>query len=267
MSEKVIPKISVVMAVRDGGQYLKEAIGSILNQTYSDFEFIIIDDGSTDGSREVVARHAAEDLRITPLYFEHQGLTQSLNYGLREARGKYIARMDADDISLPERIEKEYDYLEAHPDIALVSCFARVIDDEGVVIGQHAPPVSHQSILRRSFFAGQICHPAVMFRTEVVRALGGYDAAFRYAQDYELWLRLMEHYTVVTIPSYLFLWRASSLGIGRAKRAEQRRYAQRARITAIHRGLYPRWYYLLLCIPYIQDYIPRGVKDFIKKFV
>ncbi len=261
------PHISVIMAVHNAKQYLKDAIESILCQTFKNFEFIIIDDGSFDGSRDSIAQYALKDARVKPLYCDHCGLTRSLNRGLMESRGRYIARMDADDISLPERLEKECIYLKKHPDIALVSCFAQVIDDDGRVVGEHCPPLSTEGIRKRSFFSGQICHPSVMFRKDVITMLGGYDESFVYAQDYELWLRLMQKENIATIPEFLFLWRRSGRGIGRMKRKEQRRHAQCARIAAIRRGLYPQYYYMLLFIPYIQDYIPVFLKQWLKRLL
>lgn len=261
------PRVSVIMAVWNGERHLADAIQSILNQTFRDFEYIIIDDGSSDATRAIIARYALHDERITLLYHEHQGLTRSLNRGTQEARGAYIARMDADDISLPERLEKEYAYLMQHPDVAVVSCFVHVIDDCGRVAGKHCPPLVTEDIRKRSFFSGQICHPSVMFQADVVRALGGYNEAFRYAQDYELWLRLMKQHAVATIPEFLFLWRRSEQGIGRVKRRDQRRYAQQARIAAIRNGLYPSYYYMLLFIPYIQDYIPAFLKQWLKRLL
>lgn len=261
------PRVSVIMAVWNSERYLADSIESILNQTFEDFEYIIIDDGSFDASRDIIARYAVNDQRIKPLYYEHQGLTRSLNRGIREARGAYIARMDADDISLPERLEKEHAYLMQHPDIAVVSCFAYVIDDCGRTVGTHCPPLSTEDIRKRSFFSGQICHPSVMFRADVVRMLGGYNEAFRYAQDYELWLRLMQKHAVATIPEFLFSWRKSAQGIGRMQYRDQRRYAQQARIAAIRNGLYPSYYYMLLFIPYIQDYIPAFLKQWLKRLL
>lgn len=261
------PRVSVIMAVYNGERYLSHAIESIIHQTFKDFEFIIIDDGSSDASGAIIKEYAARDARIRPIYLEHSGLTRSLNRGITDARGTYIARMDADDISLPERLEKEYGYLMEHPEVALVSCFARIIDDNGHMMNEHCPPLSTKDIIKRSFFSGQICHPSVMFQADTVRILGGYNEYFVYAQDYELWLRLMRKHEVATIPEFLFLWRKSKHGIGRVKGREQRRYAQKARIAAIQRGLYPSYYYMLLCVPYVQNYIPVFLKRWLKRLL
>lgn len=267
MRNIIHPRVSVVMAVCNGERHVRQAIESILNQTFGDFECIIIDDGSTDGSPDIIAEYAVGDGRIHMVRQANAGLTVSLNRGIARARGEYIARMDADDVSVLTRLEKEVAYLDAHPGIALVACFAWIINDAGETVGDHEPSVSHDVIRARSFFSGQICHPSVMVRADAVRALGGYNERFAYAQDYELWLRLMHGHAVATIPEFLFSWRRSPQGIGRVKRGEQRCYAQKARIAAIRAGLYPSYYYMLLFLPYVQEYIPVCIKRWLKRFV
>lgn len=267
MLEKLALKVSVVMSVYNGEKHLAKAIASILNQTFSDFEFIIINDGSNDSSELIIRKFAIQDERIMVISRENHGLTRSLNEGIKLAKGEYVARMDADDIAFPKRLEKEVDYLDNHPEVGLVSCFARVINDCDQEIGEHRPPVVHNEIRKRSFFAGQLCHPAAVFRKTLWAELGGYDEKVLYAQDYELWFRLMAGYKVANIPEFLFYWRNSASGIGRTKEKEQRQFAQKARLAAIKNRLYPYYYLLFLPWPYVRTFIPATLRNKIKKLL
>src|SRR4051812_26679567 len=124
------PTVSVLMAVYNGEQYLREAVNSILSQTFKDFEFIIIDDGSTDRSPELLASYARADSRVKLISRPNKGLTKSLNEGLHAARGEFVARMDGDDISLPERFERQVSYLREHPEVVLVGSRVEFIDPD-----------------------------------------------------------------------------------------------------------------------------------------
>lgn len=261
------PMVSVVMSVFNGKAHMKEAVDSILNQTFSDFEFIIVDDDSTDGSSEILDKYSKKDERIKIIHQKNTGLTKALNIGISQAQGEFIARMDDDDVSLPDRFEKELEYLNDHPDVALVSCFAKVINEKGEIVGEHKPPIDHETIKKMSFFSGQICHPAVMFRKKIFDELGGYNEKFRYAQDYELWFRFIGKSAVANIPDFLFLWRASKHGISSKNKNEQRRFAQRARAKAIKSGIYPFYFFVFMLWPYVSYLMPRKIKMMIKNKV
>jgi len=177
------------MAVKDGELYLRQAIDSILAQTLNDFELIIIDDYSSDSSVDIVQGY--RDLRITHVKNdEHSGLTASLNRGLDLARGEYIARMDADDISLPGRFEEQVNFLDHHPDVAVLGTGIRFIDDKGNPIEDVIFPAEHELIKWNLCFYNPIAHPTVMMRTRVVRQAGGYDPELERSQDYDLWWRI-----------------------------------------------------------------------------
>ncbi|HEX6624956.1 MAG TPA: glycosyltransferase [Pyrinomonadaceae bacterium] len=197
------PKVSVLMAVYNGERYLREAIDSILGQTFADFEFIIIDDASTDRSFEIAGGYA--DPRIRLVRNERNlGLTLSLNRGLDLARGEYVARMDCDDLSLPERLAKQVAFMEANPDVGACSTWAFDIDSAGNVIGKRELPVGEQ--LDNFYWRRSLIHPAAMFRFD--RSAGPrYDPAFRYAQDYDLWFRIRAERRLCNLPEHLLLYR------------------------------------------------------------
>lgn len=262
-----MPKVSVIMSVYNGSAYLKQALESVLDQTFSDFEFLITDDGSTDESPKILDEYAAKDARVKVFYQKNIGLTKTLNNSIKKAGGIYIARMDSDDISLPNRLAEEVKFLDAHSEVAVVSCFAKVIDDEGKEIGEHCPGVTHSEIKKLIFFSGQLCHPAVMFRKDAFLALGGFNESFRYAQDLELWFKFIAKYKVANIPKFLFLWRKTAGGIGVAKLKEQRRFAQLAKRQAVKNKLYPRYYVLFLIWPYLSRFVPMFLKKNAKRLI
>lgn len=262
-----MPKVTVLMSVYNDSKYLKESIDSILNQSFIDFEFLIFNDGSTDNSAKILDEYAARDGRIKIFHQNNIGLTKTLNKGISIAKGIYIARMDSDDISLADRFKKEAEFLDKYPEIAVVACFTKVIDENGRETGEHRPGASHEAIKKLSFFSGQLCHPAVMFRKTIIQQLGGYDEKFVYAQDCDLWFRVMKKNQVANIPEFLFLWRETSGGIGSCRHREQQICARRAKIRAMRAGLYPWYYFLFLLWPKIRNLIPSSWRNWAKKAI
>jgi glycosyltransferase involved in cell wall biosynthesis len=185
------PKVSVVMPVFNGERYLRSSIESILFQTLSDFEFIIIDDGSTDDSPAILDEYS--DSRIVVVKNQsNEGIVFSLNRGLERARGKYIARHDADDIALPERLRAQLSFLDSHGDIDVLGTHTYLIDESGEVLQDSSslPPSDPSIACWLTYFGSQLAHPTVVMRREVYEKLGGYDERFRHAEDYEYWLRV-----------------------------------------------------------------------------
>ncbi len=184
-------RVSVLMAVHNGEKYLHQALDSILSQTYTDFEFIIVDDGSSDSTVPIVGGYAARDRRMVLVYNEANiGLTRSLNRGLELAQGEYVARMDADDISLPGRLNAQVSFLDDHPEVAVLGTAAYLIDPSGVQGQLIRFPESHDHLRWLMCFDNPIIHPSVMFRRELVIRLGGYDESVSTAQDFNLWYRI-----------------------------------------------------------------------------
>lgn len=199
------PLISVVMCTYNTEKYISEAIDSILNQTYRNFEFIIWDDGSTDGTRAIVESFG--DSRIRYYYHENTGLGMALRLACEKVTGKYIARMDSDDISLPDRFEKEIAYLESHTEAVLVSSAVEYINEDGKVAGRSFPytndTVIKSALLRPSSF---IVHPMVMLRREAYQKAGGY-IPIRKSQDVLFWSRLIKYGEFYNIPMPLGKYR------------------------------------------------------------
>ena len=217
------PKVTVLMSVYNGEKYLQEAIDSILRQTFKDFEFLIINDGSTDKTGEILESYNNPRIKIINNE-KNIGLTKSLNKGLRLARGEYIARQDADDISMPERLEKEVEFLEMHQDYAVVGTFAKIINENSEILYFLERPVEDLKI--REIFKKDNCiiHGSSMIRRACLSDTGFYNELIIRSQDYELWLRLSKKYRLANIPKYLYIWRKHDENIEAKYVGEQKIY-------------------------------------------
>ncbi len=175
------------MSVYNGEEHLREAVDSVIAQTFADFEFLIVDDGSTDQTREILESY--DDARIRLIEQENRGLVRSLNRALEEAKGEYVARMDADDVSLPERFSSQVAYLDEHPEVGILGTKVVYIDGTGEVVGAWEVPTLPGEVGWQLFFGTCLAHPSVMMRRELVLELGSYDGEAQHAEDYDLWAR------------------------------------------------------------------------------
>jgi len=215
------PSISVLCSVRNGQRFLPGSIESISNQSFRDFEFIIIDDGSTDGTPDILVDCAAKDDRIAVRRQENTGLTAALNAGLKLARGGYVARQDDDDLSMPGRLAAQKGYLDAHPRCAVVGSRYLSIDEDGNTVGRSDVPLGSAAIKRALVTHNVIAHSAAMFRRDLVCDLGGYDERFTSSQDYALWCALALRHDLANLKPYLLSRRLHAGQIGKAATAGQ----------------------------------------------
>lgn len=222
-SNSILPDVSVVMSAYNAEKYLSAAIESILKQSYKNFEFIIVDDGSKDGTLEIIKEYANSDSRIVWISRENKGLISSLNEALSIARGKYIARMDADDISEPNRLQTQLNFLEDNPSYSVVGSRAIAIDATGQQIGHLRPPASNYFIQSMFFFGNCIIHPSVMINRELTGTELYYAKDALHAEDYELWLRLSEKKQAKfhILKSPLLLYRVLPNSISRSNAKQQ----------------------------------------------
>ena len=182
--------VTVLMAAYNEGERVRRAVESIQCQTYADWDLLIIDDASTDNTPEILRELAAADRRICVLSNSvNRGLAASLNAGWRRARGNLIARMDADDISLPQRLERQVAFLTQHPDVAVLGGGAELANAAGHDLGQVLRPETHAELAGRILYENPFIHPSVMVRRSFYEALGGYDEHLRRAEDLDLWFR------------------------------------------------------------------------------
>ena len=199
-----MPVVSVLMPVYNAERYVGEAVRSILAQTFSDFEFIVIDDGSTDRSGELLSALAAADRRIRLIRRPNTGYLRALNEGLGYCSGEFVARMDADDVSLPERFERQIGYLREHPECLVVGSGMLRMDADGDPICEEPMPTAHEEIEARLLKGlGALPHPSAMIRREAIVAAGGYREAYYGAEDHDLWLRLAERGRLANLPEPL----------------------------------------------------------------
>lgn len=222
-----MPQISVVMSVYNGEKYLKEAIESILSQSYKDFEFIIINDGSTDNSLNIINEYKQKDPRIKVISRENKGLIESLNEGVKMAEGEYIARMDADDVSLSNRLEKQLKYAQEG---GFVVCGTWA---EGMVYPPNFDQIKRFTLLHNPFI-----HPTVMFRKDVFKKVGGYRKFFKHIEDYELWTRIVFKYKTGNIPEVLLKYRVHEEQITKKNNVRMRLTGILVRMLALWRFVF-----------------------------
>jgi glycosyltransferase involved in cell wall biosynthesis len=215
-SENTTPLISVVLPVYNGAAYVRMAIDSILRQTFGDFELIVIDDGSVDETAQIIGQ--VVDPRLQFICQKNKGLATTLNQGIALARGKYIARQDHDDISLPTRFEKQVTFLEAHPDYALLGTDSIIWEEDRPTDRGHHHATDDPSLQFALLFDNYFVHSSVMLRRDVIIALGGYstDPTRQPPEDYELWSRVARHHKVANLQEQLLIYREVPGSLSRA---------------------------------------------------
>ena len=215
------PMVSVVMSVFNGERFLREAVESILRQSLREFEFIIIDDGSTDHSSSILDSYHASDARVKVYHEEHRGLIGSLNEGCRLAQSKYIARMDADDIAGKDRLKRQLVFMDAHPEVAVVGGAVEWIDATGNSLGTHRYPAEDRQIKATLLEGSALWHPTVMFRRKAFVSVGGYRSIVVDAEDYDLWLRLADHFQLANLEDVILKYRLHPSQVSMRKTAQQ----------------------------------------------
>ena len=258
-ANKIMPKISVIMGVYNGKPFLREAIESVLQQTYCNFEFIICNDCSTDGSGKIIQEYARLDKRIILLDNERNlGLAASLNRCLKVARGDFIARMDCDDRSLLNRFEVQLKWLKMHQEVSAVGCSVEYIDDNGQVHGKF-------SVLQEQFFElkdvvrfSRLVHPSVLMRKKDVMSVGGYtvNSLTTRAEDYDLWCKLCEKgYKIANMPQILFQYREDESNIVRRK-YKYRIQEAKLKMSWMYKTKQPLGVYIYAIKPLLVGLIP-----------
>jgi len=185
--------VTVLMSVYNGERWLRESIESVLEQTFTDFEFIIVNDGSQDLSLDIINNHAAKDRRIQVISKPNTGLADSLNAGIGQAKGEWIARLDADDLCEPNRLGVQYVLANSKKEFVLIGSGLTEIDDNGQPTKVFKyPPNNHDLVKRLITIKGFFAHSSAFIRTNTLKAVGGYRPRIKRAQDYDLWLRLSE---------------------------------------------------------------------------
>jgi glycosyltransferase involved in cell wall biosynthesis len=245
------PRISCLLPVYNGEEFLEEAIGSILGQTFRDFELVVVDDGSRDTTPAILERLAAADPRLRVIRQENGGIVAALNTGLKACRGEYIARMDADDVALPHRFQVQLDYLDAHPDCVLVGGVARSVSPDGKTVERTTGGRHRRTDL--TCFPPKIAvsmHPLITVRREALLAIGGYRSDFPHAEDYDLFIRLSKLGGIDNPDEDILVYRRHEGAISLKHLETQERSAAMAELDAMDTGAegFPAW----LVEPYVR---------------
>ena len=250
------PAVSVLMAVFDGAAWIGAAVESALGQTLGDLEVIVVDDGSTDATADVLASIRDPRLRIERR--ARAGLTRSLNRALELARAPLLARLDADDVALPERLARQREFLEAHPEVGLLGTGAREVDPAGREVRIVQPPVDDGAIRRQLIRANPFVHSSVIMRRAVLGRVGPYDPSFPVAQDYELWMRLARVTRLANLPEPLVVRRLTPGRVTSVRDADRLHAEARVRWRAVRSGVYPWWCAVFALRPLAARALPRA---------
>lgn len=235
MTDKFL-RVSVIMPVFNGEAYLAEAIDSVLNQSLTDFEFLIHDDGSTDATPRILEDYARRDPRIVLSGGQNLGVAATLNSLISRARAPYLARFDADDVNLPDRLKRQAAHLDQHPDTGVVGCWSTIMDQAGRRIVPNRMALTHEEIDDRNLRGlCSICHPAVMMRRDLVDRVGGYNVACDSAEDLDLWLRMAEICRIENMPFIGLHYRMHLNSVSDRKKEQQLTSASHACASARQR--------------------------------
>jgi len=201
------PALSVVLAVFNGERFLRQALDSVLGQGFAGFELIVVDDGSTDTSPEILAEYGARDPRVRAHRQSNQGASAALNFGIGLAQAPLIARLDADDLALPGRFERQVRFLGENPAVGMVGGQASIVDDEGREVAPARYPLSDAEIRQAFTATTPFVHSAVTMRKALFEQAGGYRVAFDNAEDLDLWLRIAERGELANLPELVVAYR------------------------------------------------------------
>jgi glycosyltransferase involved in cell wall biosynthesis len=257
------PAVSVLMSVRDGAPWVRDAVQSVLAQSAPDLELIVIDDGSTDATPDLLAALSEPRLRVERQ--RAQGLTRSLNRALALARAPLLARLDADDLALPERLARQREFLEVHADVGLLGAAAREVDPSGREVRLVSPPREDHAIRRALIRANPFVHSSVMMRRRSLDEVGGYDEALPVAQDYDLWMRLSRVTRLANLPAPLVVRRLLPGRVSAAREAERLSAEARVRWRALRSGAYPWWCAVFLLKPLAGLLLPGPLRGVVRR--
>lgn len=264
------PKVSVITPVYNGEQYFERAVPSILGQTYHDFEYIIIDDGSTDKTPEFLTEVAKKDARVRVLSPGKLGFTKALNYAIEHAQGDYIARQDFDDISYPERLRSQVDFLDANPNVGLVGSYYILCDDRRQERNLRMPATEHQKLLRQMATCIPFVHSLVTFRKEAWKQAGGYSLINDGVEDLRLWIVFAQlGWQFANVPEVLGEhWvHSDSFFFQNVKYIKRQQVLAKLQWQVVREFNLPVWMGVYSLGRYLYPYFPTNIKRFVRRQV
>ncbi len=257
------PAISALMSVYNGAPWVREAVESVLTQTASDLELIVVDDGSTDATPELLG--AIRDARLRVERQSRAGLTRSLNRALQFSTAPLVARMDADDVALPERFARQLDFLERHPEVGLLGTGCQEISPSGEVVRTVTPPADDGAIRRALIRANPFIHSSVVMRRAALEAVGNYDETLPVAQDYDLWIRMSRVTRLANLPDPLVLRRLTPGRVSSARDTDRLKAEVRVKLRALRSRTYPAWCAVYLVKPLLALAVPAGLRGLLRR--
>lgn len=251
------------MAVHNGAPWVADAVRSVLVQTARDLELIVIDDGSTDATPDILGRVGDRRLRVERR--APRGLTPALNTALALARAPLVARLDADDVALPERLERQLAFLRAHPEVGLLGTGAREVDADGREVAVVRPPADDAALRRALIRRNPFVHSSVTLRREAALRAGGYDETLPVAQDYDFWMRLSRITRLANLPEALVVRRLLSGRVSAVRDDDRLRAEARVRWRAVRSGAYPPWCAIFVLRPLLALALPGGPRRALRR--
>lgn len=257
------PAVAVLMSVHNGDPWIAEAVGSVLGQTFGDFELLVVDDGSTDRTGAIL--DGVGDPRLTVIHQPRAGLTRSLNRALRLSAAPLVARLDADDVALPERFARQVAFLDAHPEVGLLGTGCHEISPTGQTLRTIRPPVGDLAIRRALIRKNLFVHSSVMMRREALEQAGAYDESLPVAQDYDLWLRMSRVARMANLPEPLVVRRLTPGRVSRAHDTDRLRTELVVKLRALRHGDYPLWCAVFLAKPLCALALPAPLRRVLRR--
>jgi glycosyltransferase involved in cell wall biosynthesis len=251
------------MGAHNAAAWLGPAVASVLAQTRGDLELIVIDDGSTDETGALLAGIGDPRLRVERQ--ARSGLTRALVRACALARAPLIARLDADDLAAPERLERQLAHLDAHPEVGLLGTAAREVDAQGRERGLVRPPADDRALRRLLIRHNPLVHSSIVMRRPLLEQAGGYDVTYPVAQDYDLWLRLSAITRLASLPDVLVTRRLLPDRVGARREADRLRAEARARWGAVRRGAYPPWCVVFALRPALALALPPRLRGWLRR--
>jgi glycosyltransferase involved in cell wall biosynthesis len=251
------------MGVRDGAPWVADAVASVLGQTDGDLELVVVDDGSTDATPALLA--GVRDPRLRVVAQPGAGLTRALGRALAEARAPLVARLDADDVALPERLARQRAFLAAHPEVGLLGTAAREVAASGREVRLVRPPETDAALRRALIRANPFVHSSVMARRDLVERAGGYDPTLPVAQDYDLWMRLARLTRLANLGEVLVVRRLLPTRVSAVRDHARLRAEVRVRWRAVRAGTYPPWCAVFLLRPALAALLPAPLRAALRR--
>ena len=256
------PKVSIIIPTYNQAEYLKEAIESVLNQTYKNIEIIIVDDGSTDNTLEVVASF---DNKIVYIQQRNKGASSARNTGIKEASGEYVAFLDSDDMWIKNKLEKQIEFIKNDPEIGLLGTGCYEMINMGKMIYKKIFPAKNEILQKDLIKYNPFIQSSVIVEKDVFNDIDLYDEKFKESEDYDLWLRIAQKYKVANLPEALVTKRYYEKGLSKNKDSKQLYFALKAKKNAIKRKQYPKSYYFYILKSWIFMKMPFFMRKIIRK--